>query len=217
MNLRHVASIAFPAFAGRSVNMMPFVMGDASSVPEELRDYLPLIDACDVSDSEIGKVGYLTIDERYIDETGAHRRPGIHTEGFGNEGWGGGNWGRGRVGWGGGNWGGQEGGLYMANSIDESCILYDTAVVDTSFGGAVTDEQVAGAASVLMPKDALFWIHDRTPHASLPVARTNRQFFRLVTSDVSLWFAKHSTPNRLGVLPNARIVEQDKFELMKAA
>jgi len=41
-----------------------------------------------------------------------------------------------------------------------------------------------------------------------------RQFFRLVTSQVSLWYADHSTPNPLGVKPDpaiTRIVVGDKF------
>ena len=55
----------------------------------------------------------------------------------------------------------------------------------------------------------------RTPHESLPIKEgAFRQFFRLVTSQVSLWYADHSTPNPLGVLPDpdvTRIVTGDKF------
>ena len=32
-----------------------------------------------------------------------------------------------------------------------------------------------------------------------------RQFFRLVTSEVSLWYRDHSTPNPLGVQPDPAI------------
>ena len=44
--------------------------------------------------------------------------------------------------------------------------------------------------------------------------RTYRQFFRLVTSQVSLWYRDHSTPNPLGVGPDPTIthtVVGDKF------
>ena len=52
-----------------------------------------------------------------------------------------------------------------------------------------------------------------------------RQFFRIVTADVSFWFRDHSTPNPLGVLPDpevTQIVSGDKFsedgvEVVKAA
>jgi hypothetical protein len=42
---------------------------------------------------------------------------------------------------------------------------------------------------------------------------THRQFFRVVTEGVNVWYAKHSTPNPLGIVPpdNVRIIEDDKF------
>ena len=42
----------------------------------------------------------------------------------------------------------------------------------------------------------------------------NRQFFRLVTSEVSLWFEEHSTKNPPGVVPDpniTKIVKGSKF------
>ena len=57
--------------------------------------------------------------------------------------------------------------------------------------------------------------HCRTPHQSLPLeTSTYRQFFRLVTSEVSLWYRDHSTPNPLGVQPDpalTKVVAGDKF------
>ena len=57
--------------------------------------------------------------------------------------------------------------------------------------------------------------HCRTPHQSLPLeTSTYRQFFRLVTSEVSLWYRDHSTPNPLGVQPDpalTKVVVGDKF------
>ena len=41
-----------------------------------------------------------------------------------------------------------------------------------------------------------------------------RQFFRIVTSKVSLWYKNHSTPNPLGVEPDpniTKVVVGDKF------
>jgi len=58
----------------------------------------------------------------------------------------------------------------------------------------------------------LFWMTDRTPHASMPLkAGTPRQFFRLVAGDIDRWYAAHSTPNPLGTQPKAQIVDYDKF------
>ena len=61
----------------------------------------------------------------------------------------------------------------------------------------------------------MVWITDCTPHESLPLkAGTSRQYFRLVTSEVSVWYADHSTPNPLGIKPpeNVKIVHGNKFD-----
>merc|ERR1712039_88135 len=68
-----------------------------------------------------------------------------------------------------------------------------------------------------MRENTIYWLTDRTLHESLPVKQeTYRQFFRLVTSSLSVWFPEHSTANRLGTVPDAQvttIVEESKFSL----
>merc|ERR1719277_2309438 len=63
---------------------MPFVMGKKESLPEHLHSYWPLIEACGLSENneaEIGKIGYLTVDEQEITEDQTtHRRAGLHTD-----------------------------------------------------------------------------------------------------------------------------------------
>ena len=76
-----------------------------------------------------------------------------------------------------------------------------------SFGSHV---HVRGPIS--LQANELFWITDRTPHQSVPLAEgTHRRYFRLVAGKVDAWFAAHSTPNPLGTLPDAPIVTIDKF------
>ena len=62
----------------------------------------------------------------------------------------------------------------------------------------------------------MYWLTDRTPHESLPLKEgTYRQFFRLVMSQVGLWYKDHSTPNPKGVLPDpkiTKIVKGNKFD-----
>ena len=64
-------------------------------------------------------------------------------------------------------------------------------------------------------ENMMYWLTDRTPHESLPLREdTYRQYFRVVTSEVSVWFEEHSTPNPLGVLPDpskTKIVKGSKF------
>ena len=61
----------------------------------------------------------------------------------------------------------------------------------------------------------LYWMTDRTPHESLPLAEgTYRQYFRLVTSRVGLWYEDHSTANPNGVIPDpaiTKVVRGNKF------
>jgi len=61
----------------------------------------------------------------------------------------------------------------------------------------------------------LYWMTDKTPHESLPLKeKTYRQFFRIVTSNVSFWYKDHSTANPLGVEPDpdvTKIVVGNKF------
>mmetsp|Transcript_2828 Transcript_2828/g.7161 ORF Transcript_2828/g.7161 Transcript_2828/m.7161 type:complete len:93 (-) Transcript_2828:223-501(-) len=54
-----------------------------------------------------------------------------------------------------------------------------------------------------------------TPHESLPLrAGTARQYFRLVTREVLIWYTQHSTPNPLGIHPpeDVRLVHFNKFK-----
>jgi hypothetical protein len=67
----------------------------------------------------------------------------------------------------------------------------------------------------VMEKNKLYWITDRTPHESLPMkSQIYRQFFRLVTENVGVWYEQHSTKNPKGVIPNSnitRIIKKNKF------
>ena len=61
-------TLHFPAATNIRINMMPFVMGDPSSVPAEYHAYLPFVDqALQVVPAEKEKIGYLTIDESFVE------------------------------------------------------------------------------------------------------------------------------------------------------
>jgi hypothetical protein len=216
--------IKFPAPANRNVNMMPFIYGDPSSLPPELQCYQQCIEACPVSPTEIGRVFYLTVHESYVDPDSAQRREGLHIEAPGTiieEGaaaftpgiehhWGCG------VFFGADQY---EGGIYMASSVESTSRIFD-AIVDNSVPGIVDRHGGCEHLRPLMGHNGtdlnagqLIWMTDRTPHEALPQKTAAvRQFFRLVTSDVSHWFAKHSTPNPKVPLPgHVIVVDEDKF------
>ena len=240
-----VAKVDFPPPTGINCNMMPIKIGTASSIPEYMRQYVPLLAACPVNHEEFGQIGYLTIQESTIEEDGASkRRGGVHTETPGKI-WLESNrdvslpddvagkwrlqnmsdipltiaWGRGCVDDKLKSYFEYIGGLYMASNVADSCRVWNCKIKDPGdVVGPLGDlEHVRYALGQGENLDAgeIVWMTDCTPHESLPLpAGTKRQFFRLVTSDVSVWYADHSTPNPLGVVPpdNVKILYGNKFE-----
>jgi len=117
-----------------------------------------------------------------------------------------------------------QGGIYMASNIDNSCEVWNSQVLcdknkeDMEIIGKHGDiehlRSYLGPSTMMMP-NTMYWITDRTPHESLPLKKAAyRQYFRLVTHQVSLWFEDHSTKNPLGVLPDpsiTKIVKGSKF------
>jgi len=114
------------------------------------------------------------------------------------------------------------GGIYMATSVPDSSMAWDCKIVPDSGGREEIGElgNIEHLRDVLPPGQMLaahqmYWMTDRTPHQSLPLPEGGqRQFFRLVTSEVSLWYRDHSTPNPLGVVPDksiTKIVKGNKF------
>jgi len=212
------SGLSFPAPQGININMMPFIMGARNSVPEEYQHYWHIIQQC-CSVRDIGRVCYLTIHESFTKKGESQRRPGLHVESSMvtmTE--------RGRVEQVLHHWGfslgcERQGGLFMGSNVDRSCRIWNCSLAEP--------EKVVGrlgdiehlrddlGEGVHMEAGEVWWLTDVTPHESLPLEKDEyRQYFRVVTSSVSIWYAKHSTPNRLGVCPDPAVTEivmHDKF------
>ncbi|KDO25333.1 hypothetical protein SPRG_22236 [Saprolegnia parasitica CBS 223.65] len=193
------------------INMMPFVIGHA-----ERRSHT------------IGSIGYFTIHEDIVEADTSQRRPGLHVEapsaaklqnylgaGEAQHKWAEIRWGQGWT-----IYHELQGGIYMASTVANSCGVWNTVVADENdIVGAHGDVDVLHGVLDRERDDyyepqanELYWITDRTPHESLPVTETQfQQYFRFVTSNISHWFAEHSTPNPLGIQPTAAIVYGNKF------
>jgi hypothetical protein len=213
--------VSFPAPNDINVNMMPFVMGLKSSLPAHLQPYYDLaIAKCPVSDEEIGKVCYLTVSEGNVQSSKTQRRGGLHTEAPGSFSSGAKfipawehSWGMGMA------YSSDElkGGLYMASNMDDTCEIFD-ALVNNSVGevnyhgGMEHLRPFIGEGTTLLANE-LVWLTDRTPHEALPQFHEGyRQFFRLVTSNISLWFEDHSTLNPCVALPDyVTVIRGSKF------
>jgi hypothetical protein len=214
--------VQFPAAANRNVNMMPFIMGEKESLPYELQPYYDsMIANCPVDPSELGKVMYLTVQESYISARETQRRAGLHVEAPGAIRSGGSFVAAVEHGWGQGvalSPDELHGGIFIASNIDNTCAVWD-ALIDSSLGvvdslGGIENLRPFIGNGKKIPANLLVWLTDRTPHEALPQEQDGfRQFFRLVTSEISVWFAAHSTPNpKVPVPDHIQIIDESKFE-----
>lgn len=216
-------SVKFPKPRDIEINMMPFVLGNKFSIPKEYQQYWPMICECLIrmderavtrlkkrfivrfEHSSMKKIGYLTIHESWCEEGKSQRRGGLHTDSnppgnlepaslYRN------------YQWGGGCTKTMENGIYMANNVESSCriwpnLLKDPGSVQGMFGNLEHLRPLLSPSSP-MESNTLYWLTDCTPHEGVPLKRrTYRQFFRLVSSELSIWFECSSTKNPLGVVP----------------
>jgi hypothetical protein len=212
MNFGEIGPVSFPEYDGRYVNMMPIIFGDINTLPKYLRDYNDIINRCAFKK---GTTVYLTIHESMVEKGKTQRGAGIHTDATGNAQY-----------WGGNNWGGNSStysipkgskdtipynvGIFIASS-DGNCNIYDTQITDSDNLGGIKDN--INAKIIKCKPNNLYWMTDRTPHEAIPVKKeTKRQFFRLVSENISVWYSKHNTANPFGIKPNCRIDDSNKFE-----
>ncbi|XP_065069061.1 uncharacterized protein LOC135694308 [Rhopilema esculentum] len=204
-------------------------------LPSNLERYWSLfISRCLLDKEEKGKIGYLTIHESDVKANCSQRRPGLHTERPGKlkvrkskdlvdeetdsgrgdsfvkedqiyHNWGLGLWRKGH------NAFEIKGGIFMASNVKDSCRIWDCQISDDRLIGKLGDIEYLREFlpnSEVMKENHLYWLTDRTPHESLCLKKGKyRQYFRLVTSQVSIWFEEHSTKNPLGVVPDPKITK----------
>ena len=74
-----VSNVTFPAPKGVNCNMMPIRLGSPYSIPEIIKQYMPLLIACIMDYSQRNRIGYITINESIISNDG-QCHTGNHTE-----------------------------------------------------------------------------------------------------------------------------------------
>lgn len=211
-------SVDFPTPKGLNVKMMPFVMGDRHSLPQDLQPYYDsCILNCAVMPAEIGKVCYSTVAEGLVqaqdrqcgirvevlesDLTKESRfvagveRPPRWTPRSRDE---------------------LHGGLFMACNMAETYVIWN-AIVDTTNGdfdsrrGLEHIRPYLGRARKLGANE-LTWLTAQTPHEMVQENEVCRQLFRLVTSDIAIWH-EGWTPNPMVPLPgNVRMIKESNFD-----
>ena len=96
----------------------------------------------------------------------------------------------------------------------EACaIVHDGPGIVDGHGGCEHLRSLLGIGTKLEANE-LIWMTDRTLHEALSQRSSgNRQFFRMVTSRVSHWFADHCTPNpRVSLPDHVIVVHGNKFD-----
>ncbi len=180
-------NIIFPRFAGIRCLMMPYIQGEADSVPESYAPWRSIIDSVFMKK---GDIGFLTIDESHVCAGQPHRGQrakyprALHTEAGRREG---------AFRWGSG-WGDREAvtlepdvKILLSSNLAGSCAVWDAEHWDTSFDGDIgyAADQYQYSTATFLRAGEVREIGIATPHESIPVQRDfDRQFLRIVSSGV---------------------------------
>lgn len=180
-------TIKFPEFTGVRCLMMPFIQGDASSLPDEYKSYSDIINN---NYLEKGEIGWLTIDEKFVEANTSQRgynsngiNRNVHIEvGSGNK------WGSG------GYWGGKPNTLLskdtkvlIANSISDTCRYWNNLEYRYTLDGDLSEyiKDYPEETGVMMKEGEISEISIFTPHECINQKQSqNRQFFRIVGKGV---------------------------------
>jgi hypothetical protein len=214
------ASWPQPRPEGINVNMLPFIVGQKSSLPTLLHGYWQLIQQLPISHRN-NTTAYLTVQEGSVQAGCTQRTPGLHTESAveieKDQG------GAGSVesyqSWGGGEsfYHNLAGGIFMGSTVSGTCRLVHCSVGATHVGRHGNLEHMRPWIEDSKPKrsvlkaNEIWWITDKTPHEALPLMiNSERQFFRLIAADIDIWYSAHNTANPM-VEPACRVVDGSKF------
>ncbi len=185
-----IGTLTFPDYTGLRCLMMPYIQGDPTSVPEEYRSYFDILISFYF---EKDQIGFLTIDESIAFKDTPHRGDrakygrALHTEaGLCKK--------TNTYKWGGPTWGGSptvrldsNTQILLANSIDNSCAIWDAEHTETSEDGDIgyESEMYPYSKATFLQANSIHQIGIFTPHESVPVTdTTHRQFIRILSSGV---------------------------------
>jgi hypothetical protein len=186
-------TIQFPEFTGVKCNMMPFIQGDASSLPDAYKPYAKIIND---NYLEKGEIGLLTIHESFVEggksqrgynSTGINRN--VHIEVGRHEKlncWGGSG--------GGSSWGGKhktllddETMVLIASSISDTCRVWDAKEMAFTKDGDLSAyiDKYPTETGLLLKSGEVAKISIFTPHEAINQTQSGkRQFFRIVGKGV---------------------------------
>jgi hypothetical protein len=189
-----INKIEFPEFTGVRCNMMPFIQGDSSSLPDMFKPYSKIIAQ---NYLEKGEIGYLTIDESFVE--GGKSQRGYNSKGIdrnvhievgrnthGNR-WGGSG--------GGSSWGGRgkvmlddNTKVLIANNISDTCKYWNVLEMSETEDGDLSEyiHKYPENTGELLKSGEVAKISIFTPHECISQKESGyRQFFRIVGKGVT--------------------------------
>lgn len=186
-----IGNILFPQFSGIKCHMMPFIQGDASSLPPEYKSYSDIVNN---NFLEKGEIGFLTIDESFVKEGSSQRgynsagiKRNVHIE-VGSH--------KDKNHWGGGgsSWGNgyktvldKDTMVLIANSISDTCKIWDTKDMSFTEDGDLSAyiDKYPENTGILLKEGELVKMSIFTPHECINQKHSgNRQFIRIVGKGV---------------------------------
>lgn len=191
--MKIVNKIQFPEFTGIKCNMMRFIQGDPSSLPDIYKPYYQIINE---NYLEKGEFGYLTIHESYVEANKSQRgynskglKRNVHIEvGIDNNE---NHWGSG----GGSSWGGRYNTLLddktmvlIANNISDTCRVWNKIEKSPTKDGDLSEyiEKYPEDTGILLKSGEVAKISIFTPHECINQKEScNRQFFRIIGKGVT--------------------------------
>jgi len=198
---KKIGDVVLPPYTETRVMMLPFIIGDQDSLPSFVAQYRdPMLHM--TADSEhVGRVGYLTVDEKMVEAGKSHRRSGLHVDGGPLRGWGGG-----------GGWSSKATGAITVSS-HIGCRAWEQ-----EFDGQPQDEgdcehlrpQLQSVGTIFEP-NGVYWFDGMCVHESIiqtiPVCR---QFVRISLPSTCPWYEGY-TDNPLGIKPTGPILPRRKY------
>lgn len=187
----------FPIFSGIRVMMLPFLLDDLDSIPDEIEHWRFAIDQMISASAVNSGVAYLTIDEANVKAGETHRRPGMHVDGCGAWG-GGGSWAR--------------NGMLVAASREGCRGWAQTFEGHPGSHGSCEHMRVQCGSATRMRANRIYWCSPFAVHEAVPMSEnTQRQFVRLSMPNNSPWFEGY-TENPKGIRPTGPILPpRDEF------
>lgn len=187
MSVEDRGRMAFPEYSGARCYMMPFIQGRAESLPEAYAGYSGVVEDFVLPGQE-GELGLITIDESMVKAGASQRGYGagertIHTEACVSPA--GLSWGPVVPTWGPSPFVrlSRDTRVLIANSIPDTCMVWDRDVEDTTADGdlSMRAEEFPRDNGRLMDAGEVLEIGIFTPHEPIAQPVTGpRQFFRIV-------------------------------------